>query len=183
MQQCGQGVGEGRAIFARERDFNLRVDSYFASTLAVLAAIGLVQVTLLFGIVRVWRSPPGNPLGQWAVVSLLVVTGTTTGLLVLALSRTEEVAVALVPLVVIPQIILAGVVAPLSGPALLLARVMISAYNGQQGLEALIPGGDLAEFGRDQRSLLPALLATICHIIAGVMLSLLALRFMRTNRR
>ena len=48
-----------RVIFLRERDFNLRVGSYFASKILVLTIIAVVQATLLFIIVRPWCRPPG----------------------------------------------------------------------------------------------------------------------------
>ena len=48
---------------------------------------------------------------------------------------------------VIPQIILAGVIAPLSGLGKLLADSAITARWGQQALEALLPdGGDRSEY-------------------------------------
>ena len=104
-----------RVIYTRERDFNLRIDSYFASKFLVLVLIALIQVALLFGIVRLWCGPPGGAAGQRVALALLAVAGTALGLLISALARTEEVAAALVPIAVIPQIILAGVIAPLSG--------------------------------------------------------------------
>ena len=102
-----------RVIFLRERDFNLRVGSYFVSKFLVLALIGVAQATLLFGIVRAWCRPPGRRLSQWLTLAALAAAGTAVGLLISAVARSEEVATALVPIAVIPQIILAGVVAPL----------------------------------------------------------------------
>src|ERR1700730_9284667 len=97
---------EERTSYGRERDFNLRIDSYFASKLVVLVFMSLVQVTLLFGIVRLWCGPPGSMAGQWATLAMLAVSGTALGLLISALAGTEEVAAALVPIAVMPQIIL-----------------------------------------------------------------------------
>ena len=83
----------------------------------VLVLIALVQVTLLFAIVRTWCGPPGSGASQWATLAVLSAAGTALGLLISAVARTEEVAVALVPIAVMPQIILAGVIAPLTGLA------------------------------------------------------------------
>jgi len=170
-----------RAIFSRERDFNLRVDSYYASKSVVLASIGLLQVALLFAIVRVWCGPPGNAFGQLAILSLLAICGTTAGLLISVLARTEEVAVALVPVIVIPQIILAGVVAPLSGFAEVIARGTITSYSGQQGLEALIPAADSSSFGLVQRSLTNAMIASGIHAFLSILLAVLVLRRKRIS--
>src|SRR5579871_35308 len=49
-----------RVIYSRERDFNLRIDSYYASKFAVLVVIALMQVGILFSIVRMWCGPPGS---------------------------------------------------------------------------------------------------------------------------
>lgn len=85
---------------------------------------------------------------QWSALAALAVAGTAIGLLISAMARSEEVATALVPLAVIPQIILAGVVAPLTGPARLLAQGLITVYRGQQALESLLPEADRRILGR-----------------------------------
>ena len=58
-----------RAIFQRERDYNLRITSYFLSKLLVLTLIGLLQASLLFGIVRWWCHPPGQASLQWLTLA------------------------------------------------------------------------------------------------------------------
>ncbi len=143
-----------RVIFLRERDFNLRVGSYFASKFLVLALIAVVQATLLFCIVRAWCRPPGPAALQWLTLAALTVAGTTVGLLISAIARSEEVATALVPIAVIPQIILAGVVAPLNGFVRFLAKGFISVHWAQQALERLLPEADLALLGRQKEGLL-----------------------------
>ena len=131
-----------RLIFLRERDFNLRVAAYFASKFVVLALIAAAQATLLFVIVRPWCEPAGSAPQQWAVLTALALAGTAIGLLISALARSEEVATALLPIAVIPQIILADVVAPLSGPVEFLAKGFISVYWAQRALEGLAREAD-----------------------------------------
>jgi ABC-type multidrug transport system ATPase subunit len=133
-----------RVIYSRERDFNLRIDSYYASKFAVLVLIGLLQVGILLGITRWWCGLPGAAMGQWVILATLTVAGTALGLLISALAKTEEVAVALVPIAVMPQIILAGIIAPLSGPAEWLARTLITTHRGSRALDSLLPADDLA---------------------------------------
>ena len=153
-----------RVIFARERGFNLRVDSYLSSKFAVLLLIGLAQVTLLFSIVRLWCAPPGEPLLQWLVFVALMVAGTTLGLLLSGLAKTEEVAAALVPIAVIPQIILAGVIAPLSGLSKALAWIGVTCYHGQGAVESLLPSTDRALVGLAERSVTLNLLTACTHV-------------------
>ncbi len=131
-----------RLIFLRERDFNLRVAAYFASKLVVLALIAAIQATLLFVIVRIWCQPAGWVPQQWAVLTALAVAGTAIGLFISALARSEEVAIALLPIIVIPQLILAGVVAPLSGLVELIAKGFVTVYWAERALEGLAAEAD-----------------------------------------
>ena len=132
-----------RVIFLRERDFNLRVEAYFLSKFLVLTVIGLIQASVLYLIVMLCCVPPGSAFVQWATLAGLVTAGTMIGLLISTLARSEEVATALVPIAVIPQIVLAGVIAPLTGVALWLARGVATVYWGQQALESLLPEEDM----------------------------------------
>jgi ABC-type multidrug transport system ATPase subunit len=136
-----------RVIYTRERGFNLRIDSYLVSKFVVLVLIALVQVTRLFVITRNWCDPPGSGLGQWSALLVLGVSGTALGLLISALARTEDVAVALVPIAVMPQIILAGVIVPLSGLGMWLAKGAITVRWAEQALESLLPEADLDRIG------------------------------------
>ena len=126
-----------RKIFARERAFNLRIPPYHLSKSMLLMAVGLTQATLLFGIVRPWCRPEGPILAQWAVLAALTAAGTAFGLLISAVARTEGSATGLVPIVIIPQIILGGVISPLKGLASLLGDLFITVRWGQQALEDL----------------------------------------------
>jgi ABC-type multidrug transport system ATPase subunit len=166
-----------RAIFARERAVNLRADSYYASKLIVLLAIVACQVTLLFGVVRLWCGPPGAAAAQWGTVLLLGAVGTALGLLISAAARTEEVATALVPVAVIPQIVLAGVIAPLSGVAESLARTVITTYWGQVGLERLLSDGEQAILGVSAGSIASAALALGGHAVVCAALTAVSLRY------
>ena len=127
----------------------MRVDSYLASKLIVLLLIGAAQVTLLFGIVRGVCEPPGPPLLQWLTLVQLMAAGTALGLLLSTTAGSEEVAAALVPVAVIPQIVLAGVTAPLSGFTLGLAKTVVTTYWGQQALERLLPPTERSQLTTD----------------------------------
>ncbi len=165
-------VVKERVIFARERAVNLRADSYLASKLLVLLLIGVAQVTLLFAVVRLACGPPGAVVGQWGVLALLTVAGTALGLLLSAVSRTEEVALALVPVAVIPQIVLAGVIAPLSGWVEVPARGLVGCYWGQQGLQRQLPDADLARLGLGEGGLAVPSLVLAGQAVACVVAAL-----------
>jgi ABC transport system ATP-binding/permease protein len=170
-----------RVIFLRERDFNLRVGGYFVSKVLVLSVISVAQASLLFGIVRAWSAPPGQAALQWLTLASLATAGTAVGLLISTVAQSEEVATALVPIAVIPQIILAGVIVPLSGFARSLAEWFISIYWGQKVLERLLPEAELARSGREMEAWSGPLLIVLAH--AGVVCSATSVLLWRIRGR
>lgn len=142
---CNNSVKElvkERLIFARERDYNLVPEAYLLSKLVFMGVIGIAQSVLLAMITFTWCSMPGNSAEMIGVVTALSLAGTALGLAISANAKNEEVAVALVPIVVIPQIILAGVVAELPTFAEGIAQLAISEYWGQHAVNECLPEGD-----------------------------------------
>jgi hypothetical protein len=111
----------------------------FALQSLVLSFIAIAQATLLFVIVRRRCRPPGPASLQWATLAALAITGTAVGLLISAWARSKEVAPALVPIAVIPQIICSGVVAPSNAPARFIAKAFVSVYWAEQ-----VPGPSIS---------------------------------------
>ena len=97
-----------RIIYLRERDVNVTIPSYYFSKLFLLGLLCLFQTTLLLGIVKYFTNLPGSFLGQWLSLVTLALVGVALGLLISALSKTTDNAVAMVPAVLLPQIILAA---------------------------------------------------------------------------
>jgi hypothetical protein len=64
-----------------------------------------------------------------------------------------------------PQIILAGVIAPLSGPAKWLASGLITAHWGEQALESLLPDADRQLLRLERDSLAGPLAAVAAHVV------------------
>ena len=140
-------VVKERTIFTWECDFNLLSSSYFVSKLVVLCSFSFIQTLILYGLTKVFCGPPGNPAGQLAVLLALAAAGTTLGLLISTLASSEEMAITLIPMAIIPQIILSGTIAPLSGFGKWLALFGVTTYWGKRGLDALLPD-NLAEVAR-----------------------------------
>jgi len=172
-----------RTIYTRERDFNLRVSSYYASKLLLLTAFSWSQTLMLFLIVRLWCGPPGPLASELIVLLALAFAGVTMGLAVSALATTEEMAITLIPMVVIPQIILSGTISPIEGWSKLLAQVCISTYWGKRGLDACMPENVAnAVMPRlEQGSTALAVLILLAHAAAGIAFALAVLYWQ--NRR
>jgi hypothetical protein len=97
--------------------------------MALLSVMGLAQVVLLFAIVSVLTGIPGAAAGQLWAMSIAMLAGTATGLLISAVSDTTDQASTLIPIVLIPQILLAGVIVPdLPTLADLMAHTMVSGF-------------------------------------------------------
>jgi hypothetical protein len=175
-----------RTIFRRERDFNLRVESYFTSKLLLLTAFSWLQTMLLFGIIQVWCRPPGSSVIELTVLLTLALTGVTLGLAISAAAATEEMAITLIPMAVIPQIILSGTIAPLEGLSRLLALLGVSTYWGKRGLDACLPeevAQAVLPSGLEQHSTGVAVLVLLAHAAAGIVVSLAVLHWQNRRRR
>lgn len=128
-----------RVIYSRERAVCLRNDGYLLSKLVVLAGVSGLQSMVLFAIVWSYCAPPGDGLAVAMVLLGVTATGTALGLAISAASPTEDSAVSLIPMCLIPQIILADALVRLNGFAEWLGRLFTSAYWGQRALIAQIP--------------------------------------------
>ncbi|MDG0973353.1 MAG: ATP-binding cassette domain-containing protein [Crocinitomicaceae bacterium] len=102
-----------KAIFNREHLFNLKLLPYLLSKTVVLSLLTMLQ-TLLFLTIIKWGYPDLNDIGlQFVFVSILGFSAVTFGLLLSSISKTTEAVMSMLPVALIPQIILAGIVQPL----------------------------------------------------------------------
>ena len=123
-------VGEW-AIYHRERMINLKIPAYVASKLAVLGALCLVQCACLLGVVGLFSRLRGDWPPMLGILWLAALIGVAVGLLISAMARTPEIAISLVPLVLLPMVILGGMLSPtheMNGLMRLLSGVMPSRW-------------------------------------------------------
>lgn len=104
INACREIVKE-RAIVERERLLGLSLLAYVLSRYAVLAVLGLVQVIALLAAVEWSIALRGPFLLQLVALWGASLCGTGLGLVVSALSKTQERAVGAVPLLILPQIL------------------------------------------------------------------------------
>ncbi|WP_417738828.1 FHA domain-containing protein [Rosistilla oblonga] len=139
---CNSSVKElvqERMIYGRERNFNLIPEAYLGAKILFFALLSLGQAALLGAIAIAWYDPPGDKLPMLGTLCLLALTGSLLGQAISACSKSEETAVAIVPVVVIPQIILGGVVASLSGLPEWIAKTTTTVFWGQKAIEGCLP--------------------------------------------
>ena len=121
-------------IFIRERDVNLMEGSYYASKAILLGCMTAMQVLLLFAVTKWGTALSGSSLGQLVMLATLGTAGVTLGLLLSALAKNTDVAATVVPMVLIPQIVLAGAIVPVDKIAEFLAATFVTTYWGYGGL-------------------------------------------------
>jgi len=120
------------AIYHRERMVNLKVPSYVASKVAVLGAVGALQCAILAGVATLGCDLAAPVAATFAVLFLASLVGLGCGLLLSAYARTSEVAISLVPTLLLPMIMLGGAMAPLaemSPPVRAVAQAMPSRWS------------------------------------------------------
>ena len=118
---CSNAVREvvdEQTIYRRERQTGLRIPSYIGSKLAVLGALDFIQclsvmVVLLF-VNQALSLSAGEVLGALLILFLVAVDGSLIGLLISGLVNSPDKALALFPLALIPELLLAGLFLPVN---------------------------------------------------------------------
>jgi ABC-type multidrug transport system ATPase subunit len=111
-------VGE-RPILMRERMIGMDVAPYLASKLLVLGALSAIQCLMLLGITAAWRDLAGSLPALFAVLWSCALVGVLMGLTLSAIARSSEAALSATPLLLIPEILLAGMIVSLPDLALI----------------------------------------------------------------
>lgn len=163
-----------RAIYLKERQVNLHVSAYYASKLLLQTILAAVQSSLLFALVWWFCRVPGNSLGQWLLLLLTATAGTALGLLISSLASSEEVAVTMVPMVLLPQIILADAFKVLDGVPRTLARV-VTLYWSYGGLRRLLPDDLIAYLAAAPTAIDKATIMIAAHVVVLISAALAVL--------
>jgi ABC-type multidrug transport system ATPase subunit/pSer/pThr/pTyr-binding forkhead associated (FHA) protein len=126
-----------RAVYRRERMVNLTLVGYVLSKATVLGLVCALQCALMLAIAAFPLGLSGSLPSLYAVLLLSSLAGLGMGLTLSALVASVEAATALVPLLLIPQIILGGVIMPIHemGPA---TRALASLTAARWGFEAAL---------------------------------------------
>ncbi len=127
------------AILRRERLAGLHASAYLASKFVVLSLLVLVQSALLLGVLAIrMRFPsPGvilpAPLEIYLTVALAGIAGISLGLCISAASSTPDKATSLIPIVLVPQVLFAGIMFALHH----VTRVLSDLVTSRAAVDAL----------------------------------------------
>ena len=106
---AAQQIVKERAIYRRERMVNLRLDAYLFSKLLPLMLLTGVQVVFMLATVWLMEDAQGSWSGRLLAMLLAAWNGVGIGLLISAVATNGDKAMSVVPLTLIPQIVLGGV--------------------------------------------------------------------------
>jgi ABC transport system ATP-binding/permease protein len=141
-QNAAREIVSEQAIYKRERMFNLDIFPYLLSKITVLSFFAIVQSFLFILILSIGYGNNSvsinNAVDAFIWMSFISVAATFLGLLLSASVNTTEKAMTIVPLILIPQIMLAGLIAKVSSPLveflsyLTLSRWGVEGFNDIQ---------------------------------------------------
>ena len=111
---CVREIVDETAIYRRERQRELKIGSYLASKLAYLVVVAGLQTGLFVGLMTIMGTQEGHFLAAWGLTWLLGIQGGLIGLLISSLASSAEKALYAFPLSMIPQLLLAGLLIPVT---------------------------------------------------------------------
>jgi ABC-type multidrug transport system ATPase subunit len=106
-----------RAIYLRERMVNLQLFNYVMSKFIILAGVCVIQCTILLAIVFFSLGFEGGPVAfllELVSVICVSINATALGLLLSTIVMSAEAAMALTPIALIPQVVLGGLMVPMT---------------------------------------------------------------------
>ena len=128
-------------IYDRERMFNLNIFTYLFSKIAVLSVIALIQVAIFIFIIKMKFSGDvtdkiylENTMQAAAFMFYLAFSATLLGLLLSVIFKNAEQVMSIIPIILIPQIIFAGVIADIDTKD---KEILSYAMYGRWGTEGL----------------------------------------------
>jgi ABC transport system ATP-binding/permease protein len=107
-------IVDERPIYRRERQRGLSIFAYLSSKLIYGGALAVVQSLLFVLLLTALEAQLNHFLQAWLMMALMTMEGVLIGLLISALARTPDRAMYLLPLVLIPQLLLAGLLMPIA---------------------------------------------------------------------
>ena len=120
-QNAAREIVSENAIYKRERMYNLQIFPYILSKISVLTVFSIIQSFLFICILTVRYNTDADamvvidrPINLFSWMVFLSISSTFLGLLLSSMVKTTERAMTILPLILLPQIMLAGLIAKVS---------------------------------------------------------------------
>ncbi len=133
VNNASREIVKEKHIFLRESLFNLKTNAYLFSKIISLSLLGIIQTFSFLVILNLFYK--FNNLFQISVWFLIInIVSTSLGLLLSSSMKTSDKVLSIVPLVLIPQVMLSGVITKIYNPII----ELISYFTfSRWGVEAL----------------------------------------------
>ena len=161
ISNAAKEIVEEMPIYTRERMFNLNIISYLFSKITILSLIALIQI-ILFVLILKFRFT-GDEIKLVNIPHMIVFmfylafSATLLGLLLSVLFRNSQQVMSVIPIILIPQIIFAGVIANIdTKDKELLSYIMLSRW-GTEGIARIqndYPAYETAAYAPDDAFLI-----------------------------
>jgi len=141
MQNSAREIVSEYPIYKRERMYNLNIFPYIFSKINVLSIFSIIQSFIFILILTIFYSGNVVPLNQpvilffWMV--FLSITSIFMGLLLSAAVKTTERAMTILPLILLPQIMLSGVIAQVNNVLVELLSYLTISRWGVEGFHII----------------------------------------------
>jgi len=135
------------AIYKRERMFNLKIGPYLISKVVVLGLIGVIQTLLITSIIKInFKEQIPLFLDVWLFLTFIHLSSTLLGLFISAAAKSTESVMTIIPIALLPQNILAGIVAPIEDKVTEIASIFTFGRWGTEALARIQDKYKTAEF-------------------------------------
>ena len=142
VSNAAKEIVEEIPIYLRERMYNLKILPYYFSKLTILSLIALIQIAIYVAVLSMKYNNPGdgemvNLPQVFLFMFYLTFSATLLGLFLSVKFKTTEQVMSIIPIMLIPQIIFAGVVSEIdSKPKEALSYFMYGRW-GTEGLSRI----------------------------------------------
>jgi ABC-type multidrug transport system ATPase subunit len=162
-------------IYLRERAVNLGIGSYLASKLIPLTVICLVQCFTLLSTVTLLTSWSGDFIGRLCTLFLAAMAATCMGLAVSTLVDSNDKAVAFIPILLIPQVILSNSIVRLEKVGAGIAQATVIAFSSFDAMKATL-SSEATTLAPAEMALQADLITTVCLAVGFLLAALLGLK-------
>ena len=144
-------------VYLRERSVNLGLAPYILSKLLPLATLCLIQCVLLLGVVSATLTLPGDFLPRLLLLTASAFAASAMGLAISAFVDTNDKAIAMVPILLIPQVVLSNALTRLDGLNLWVAKLSMLSFWGYDAMKATLSPEVLAARDPTGAAVLPVI--------------------------
>ena len=131
-------------VYLRERAVNLALAPYLCSKLLPLLILALTQCLLLLAAVSNLSSLHGALPARLAILTVAAFAASALGLAISAAVDSNDKAIAMVPLLLIPQVVFSNAVVTLSGANLWIAKLSMISFWAYDGMKSTLDAQTLA---------------------------------------